>query len=214
VKVEIKNRFNDKIILSGKYESIKDCLEKNRDADLSYSDLSYSNLRGSNLSYSNLSYSNLSYSNLRGSNLSYSNLSNSNLSYSNLSNSNLSYSDLSNSNLRGSNLSGSDLRGSNLRYSNLSYSDLSNSNLRDSNLRGSKNYSESHDFFQEIAKRQKVDTFTQKEWSIIGQIIIHRLCWDTIKKRFNKSAMGIFKKLKKVGFGEWSGKYSEILREK
>ena len=154
MKVEIKNRFNDKIILSGKYKSIKDCLEKNRDADLSYSDLSYSNLSNSNLSYSNLS------------------------------------------------------------DSNLSYSDLSNSNLRDSNLRGSKNYSESHDFFQEIAKRQKVDTFTQKEWSIIGQIIIHRLCWDTIKKRFNKSAMGIFKKLKKVGFGEWSGKYSEILREK
>ena len=174
MKVEIKNRFNDKIILSGKYESIKDCLEKNRDADLSDSDLRGSDLRGSDLRGSNL----------RGSNL-------------------------SGSDLRGSDLSCSDLRGSDLSYSNLRGSDL-----RGSDLRGSKNYSESHDFFEEIVRRQKVDTFTQKEWSIIGQIVIHKLCWESIRKRFNKSAMGIFKKLKKVGFGEWSGKYSEILREK
>jgi hypothetical protein len=28
--IEIKNRFNDEIILCGEYESIKDCLEKNK----------------------------------------------------------------------------------------------------------------------------------------------------------------------------------------
>ena len=132
MKIEIKNRWDNKVLVSGKYENIKDCLEKNRDANLRYSNLRYS-----------------------------------------------------------------DLGGSDLRYSNLRYSDLS----------GIKNYSEHHTIFQEVVRQQKIDTFTQKEWSIIGQIIVHRLCWDSIKKRFNKSAMGIFKKLKKVGFDEWEEKY-------
>jgi len=187
MKIEIKNRWDNKVLVSGKYENIKECLEKNRDANLRYSDLRYSNLCDSNLRGSDLRYSNLRYSDLSGSNLCDSNLRGSDLRYSNLR-----YSDLS-----GSNLCDSNLRGSDLRYSNLRYSDLS----------GIKNYSEHHTIFQEVVRQQKIDTFTQKEWSIIGQIIVHRLCWDSIKKRFNKSAMGIFKKLKKVGFDEWEEKY-------
>ena len=74
MKIEIKNRLTGQIIISGEYKSVRDCLEKNRGSDLSYSDLSYSDLsgsdlRGSNLRGSNLSYSNLSYSDLRGSDL-------------------------------------------------------------------------------------------------------------------------------------------------
>ena len=34
MEIEIKNRFTGDVILCGKYESIKDCLEKNRGADL------------------------------------------------------------------------------------------------------------------------------------------------------------------------------------
>jgi hypothetical protein len=45
MKIEIKNRFNRSIILCGEYESIKDCLEKNRTADLSGADLSGANLK-------------------------------------------------------------------------------------------------------------------------------------------------------------------------
>ena len=70
-EIEIKNRFTGDVIVCGKYESVKECLEKNRNSDLSYSDLRNSDLSNSDLSYSNLSNSNLSYSNL-----SYSNLSN------------------------------------------------------------------------------------------------------------------------------------------
>jgi uncharacterized protein YjbI with pentapeptide repeats len=98
-------------------------------ANLSYSDLRYSNLRSLDLSYSDLrssdlSSSNLSYSDLRSSNLRYSDLR-----YSDLRSSNLSYSDLSSSDLRYSDLSYSDLSSSNLRYSDLRSSDLSYSNL-------------------------------------------------------------------------------------
>jgi hypothetical protein len=137
MKIEIKHRYSGEIILCGEYESVKDCLEKNRGSDLSYSDLSYSDLSGSDLSYSDLSGSDLSYSNLSGSDLSYSNLSYSNLSGSNLRGSNLSGSNLRGSNLRGSNLRGSNLSGSDLSGSNLSYSNLSGSNLSGSNLSGS-----------------------------------------------------------------------------
>ena len=144
MKIEIKNRFTNETILSGEYESIKDCLGKNRGADLW------------------------------------------------------------GANLRGADLEGADLEGAYLKGAYLEGADLEGAYLK-----GAKNYLNSHAFFQEVVRQQKIDTFTQKEWSIIGQIVIHRLCWDTIKKRFAKSAMGVFKKLKKAGFGEWEKEYKD-----
>ena len=49
MKIEIKNRFNDKIILCGEYESIKECLERNNGADLREADLNGANLSGASL---------------------------------------------------------------------------------------------------------------------------------------------------------------------
>ena len=49
MKIEIKNRFNDKIILCGEYENIKDCLEKNRGADLRGAYLEGADLYGADL---------------------------------------------------------------------------------------------------------------------------------------------------------------------
>jgi len=43
-QIEIKNWKTREIIVCGKYESIRDCLEKNRYADLSYANLRYANL--------------------------------------------------------------------------------------------------------------------------------------------------------------------------
>lgn len=83
--------------------------------------------------------------------------------------------------------------------------------LEGANLGGAKQYLGSHDFWIEIIRRQEVKTFSAKEWSIIGQIAIHRLCWDSIKKRFGKSALNIFKKCSKAGFDEWEKHYKEIL---
>jgi len=200
MKIQIKNRFTGKVIFEVEALNIKIAVELavKQGSDLRGSNLSYSDLRGSNLRGSNLSCSDLRGSNLRGSNL--------------------SYSDLRGSNLRGSNLSCSDLRGSNLSCSdlsgsNLSYSDLRGSDLSCSNLRGSKNYSESHSFFKEIIRRQKTDTFTDREWCAIGQIIIYTLCWDSIKNRFADCMGSIFDKLAKAGFDEFKKKWEEILNE-
>jgi len=80
MNIEIKNRFNNEIIICGEYESIKDCLQKNRSADLSGADLS-----GANLSRANLFGSDLSGADLSGADLSRANLFGSDLSRANLS---------------------------------------------------------------------------------------------------------------------------------
>ena len=49
MKIEIKHRYDDKVIISGQYESVKDCLERNSDADLRGADL-----RGADLRYAYL----------------------------------------------------------------------------------------------------------------------------------------------------------------
>jgi len=85
-------------------------------------------------------------------------------------------------------------------------------NLAGAYLGGAKNYVSNHDFFAEIIRRQKLETFTEKEWAMIGRIIIHRLCWDTIKKRYGKRIMPMFKKLSKTGYDGWEIKYKEILK--
>lgn len=147
-KIEIKNRVIDKIIISGKYESIKDCLEKNRGADL-----------------------------------------------------------------RDANLVGADLRGADLVGADLRDANLWGAYLRGADLRGAKNYSESHNFFAEIIKRQSIDYFTEKEWSIIGKVIIKRLCWDSIKKEFGKDLLRSLKKISTLGFDEYEKRFKEIIEE-
>jgi len=70
MNIEIKNRYDEKIILCGEYESIKDCLEKNCGANLSRVDLFGANLSRADLSGANLSGANLSRVDLSGANLS------------------------------------------------------------------------------------------------------------------------------------------------
>ena len=87
---------------------------------------------------------------------------------------------------------------------------LRGANLGGAYLRSAKNYLSSHDFFQEVIRRQPVKTFTQAEWASIAQIIIHKLCWDTIKNKHKTSAMRVFKKCSKVGFDEWEKHFKEL----
>ena len=95
------------------------------------------------------------------------------------------------------------------RYASLGGAYLEGADLRGADLRGVKNYLNSHDIWIEIIRRQPTKDFTDKEWSIIGQIITHKLCWDSIKKRYGKKIMPIFKKLSKLGFDEWEKYYKD-----
>jgi len=67
MKIEIKSRFdNNKVLVSGKYENIKECLEKNRDANLRDANLQGANLQGAYLRGAYLQGANLQGANLRG----------------------------------------------------------------------------------------------------------------------------------------------------
>ena len=153
MKIEIKHRFTGNIIVSGEYNSVKDCLEKNRGADLSGADL------------------------------------------------------------RDAYLSGADLRGAYLRDAYLRDASLRGADLRDADLRDAIKYVDSHDIFQEAVRRQAVSVFVDTEWAAIAQIVIHRLCWGCIKKRFSDLMPHIFKALAEAGFKEWLEYWNKINSE-
>ena len=90
MKIQIKNRFTDSVIIEGEYKSIKEALEKNSEVDLRETnllgadlreanllgvDLSWANLRGVDLSWANLRWTNLLGADLLGADLSGANLS-------------------------------------------------------------------------------------------------------------------------------------------
>ncbi len=116
----------------------------------------------------------------------------------NLRGANLEGANLGGAYLEGANLGGAYLRGANLRGAN-----LGGANLRGANLGGAKGYVNSHDIFVEAVRQQVVDTFTAEEWAAIGQIVIHRPCWDTISKRYSNVIPRIFDLLAEAGFTEW-----------
>ena len=158
MKIQIKHRITSAVIVKGEYESIKECLEKNRGTYLQGADL-----RGADL--------------------------------------------------RGADLQGAYLRGAYLRGADLQGADLQGTYLRGADLRGAKKYLNSHAVFSEIVKRQSIKVFTTSEWKCIAVISLHQICWDTIKKQFGKTAMSVFKKLAKAGFGEWETHYKGVMKQ-
>ena len=172
--IKIVSRWDsEKVIVCGEYESIKECLEKNRGAHLRDADLRDADLRGAYLEGAYLGDADLRDADLRD------------------------------ADLGGAYLRDADLRGANLRDADLEGAYLEGAYLGDAYLGGAKGYYNSHAFLQEIIRRQPVKAFTDKKWVCIGQTIVHELCYGTLKKRFPKIAKSVFTKLKKVGFGEY-----------
>ena len=66
MKIEIRNRYTGSIIISGDYESVRECLKKNTGAYLTDADLRGANLRGANLGDANLGDADLRDADLRG----------------------------------------------------------------------------------------------------------------------------------------------------
>ena len=91
--------------------------------------------------------------------------------------------------------------------------DLYRADLGGADLGGATGYSESHDVFTEIVRRQKPTEFTSREWECIAHISIHRICWNTIKARFGNAAMRVFKKLAQHGFDEYADTFKARLKE-
>ena len=139
-------------------------------------------------------------------------LSGTNLFYANLYHSNLFCIDLSDTILSCACLSGSNLTGANLSGADLFQADLSFASLDNTKLTGIKGYSDSHEIFFELCRRQPTGTFNLKELAIIGELSLHRPCWGEIKERYGKTALSIAKKLAKAGWDEYYKKYKEVLK--
>ena len=76
MKIQIKNRYTDEVILEKEVESMKE--------DLEGANLEYANLKGANLEYANLKGANLKGANLEDANLEGANLECANLEGANL----------------------------------------------------------------------------------------------------------------------------------
>ena len=127
-KIEIKKRFNDKVIHSYEYDgnTVGITLEN---AILEGADLGGADLGGANLGGADLDGADLRGADLRGANL-----EGADLGEANLREANLRGADLEGADLREANLGGADLEGANLRGANLGGADLEGANLRGANL--------------------------------------------------------------------------------
>ena len=181
LEIKITSHWDSgKILICGEYKSIKDCLQKNRGADLRGADLRGAYLGGACLGDADLRDTDLGDADLGGA-------------------------DLGGAYLGGAYLGGAYLGDADLGGADLRDADLGGAYLRGADLRGAKNYSMSHDFALEIIRRQDIKLFSDKEWMIIGQIAIHRICWDRITSNY-KPAISIFEKLDKLGYPEFMKK--------
>jgi len=173
-KIEIKSRFNAKVIFAIEAKSLKIGVElavRSR-ADLYGADLSRAYLSGAYLSGADLSRANLS-----GAYLSGADLSRANLSGADLSRADLYGADLSRAYLSGAYLYGADLSRANLSGADLSGANLSGANLSGAYLSGAKKPPiNSHQFASEILWR-KAKTENQKNFSARIRIETNK-CWN------------------------------------
>ena len=114
--------------------------------------------------------------------------------------------DLGGAYLGGAYLRGADLGGAYLRGAYLRGADLGGAYLG-----GAKNYVDNHDFFLALIYQQKIEAFTEAEWAMIGQVIVHRYCWGVIQERHGQGFLHVLEILDAAGFGEYAVKYREVL---
>jgi len=189
-QIKIVSRFDSKnVLVCGKYESVKDCVEKNG-ADLSGADLYGEDLSGASLDRANLRGADLRRADLRGADL----------RRADLIGASLDRADLRGASLYGANLYGANLRGADLRGADLRGANLIGADLRGADLRGAKNYYDNHEFLFDVVKRNN-EKFTVKELGKISQVYMSYWCWDKIRKI--PSAQKILKKIADLGYDEY-----------
>ena len=119
--------------------------------------------------------------------------------------------DLTGAYLRGADLTGAYLTGADLTGADLRGAYLRGADLTGADLRGAKNYVNNHDFFLALIYQQKIEAFTEAEWAMIGQVVVHRYCWDAIKERHGQPFLRILEVLEAAEFGEYAVRYREVL---
>ena len=197
---EIKNRFTGKVIYACEGSSRGAVVRAVRGgANLRDADLTDANLRDANLRGAYLRDADLRGADLTGAYLRDADLRDAYLGGADLTGAYLRDADLTDANLRGAYLGGADLMGA---Y------------LRGADLRGVQGYRDSHEVFNESVRRLRADAINADGWAAIGQIMVHRLCWDSIKQRHAESIMPVFELLADKGFTEWRHHFKKLVPTK
>jgi hypothetical protein len=121
--------------------------------------------------------------------------------------------DLYRANLRGADLRGADCRDAELAEVSFRYADLRGANVEaanldnacliDADLTGITGYVRSYEIFAEVVSRQPIATFNAAERVAIGDVLLNRPCWRTIRWRYHDVAPRILDVLAEAGFTEW-----------
>jgi hypothetical protein len=127
MKIEIKDRFTNKVIYCCEAETIKEAIEQAVRTN--------ANLENANLVNADLVNADLRNADLRNANLENADLRNAYLRNANLVNADLRNANLENANLRNADLRNADLRNANLVNANLVNAYLENADLRNADLR-------------------------------------------------------------------------------
>jgi hypothetical protein len=136
MEIKIVRWDNQKIIVCGEYESLKDCLEKNINVDFAYASLASANLDGASLASANLDGARLDDASLAGANLVGASLDDASLAGANLDGASLAYASLHDASLAGANLDGASLDDASLVGASLVGANLDGASLAGANLVG------------------------------------------------------------------------------
>lgn len=181
-------------------ELVEEAVKKN--ISLYMASLRWDNLRNANLKGAYLRGADFYGAYLRGADFCGAYLRNANLRAADLHYANLHY-----ANLRNADLGYADLRGAKLYGA-----DLHGSRLYGADLCGIKGYYNHHDIFFELIRRIPPKDITNVEWQIIGELTIHRHCWNWIIKKPKKTFLRMLKRLADEGFDEYLIEYNRRLK--
>jgi len=109
---------------------------------------------------------------------------------------------LNDANLSCADLGGANLHGAYLHGAYLGDANLSCANLNGADLNGIKNYAQSHDIFAQLV-RDNLTKFSVAEQAIAFRILGLQLCWQSIRKEYGEEVVPVFRKLDKLGWGEY-----------
>jgi len=199
-KIEIKNRFTNEVIISGEYENIKDCLEKNSSAYLRSVDLRFADLHSVDLRFADLRFADLRSADLRSADLRFADLRSVDLRSAYLRSA-----DLRSADLRSADLHSADLRSADLRFADLHSAYLRSADLRFADLRFVDLHSADLHFVEGLGTLQQQIMYNLMynllQLPIKGKYILY--------KKVNKIKNGIYSSCYDEGFKYYDGKIAK-----
>jgi len=93
----------------------------------------------------------------------------------------------------------------------VSRANFSGANLRGAKLDNIKGYVDCLDIFLELVRRCPISSIGEHQWVAIGKLLLHRMCWNTMKNKLGESLIPVCVQIAGKGFPDYLTKYQGIL---